>query len=99
MFDVSSFINYDLCLLACIANPASASKGNTVYVIGGEAGGGPLAVNEGYKVSSDTWSANAPMLTPRGEMGVVGTGGRIYTVGGALPAFGSSSSANEVFKP
>jgi hypothetical protein len=39
------------------------------------------------------------MLTARAEMGVASRGGRIYTVGGALPAFGASSDANEAFKP
>jgi hypothetical protein len=31
--------------------------------------------------------------------GVVSHGGRIYPVGGALPAFGNSTDQNEVFKP
>jgi hypothetical protein len=68
-------------------------------VIGGWAGGGPLDTNEFYKVAADAWGNAAPMLTARAEMGVASRGGRIYTVGGALPAFGASSDANEVFKP
>jgi len=32
-------------------------------------------------------------------MGVASHGGRIYTVGGGLPAFGASTNQNEVFKP
>ena len=74
-------------------------KGGRIYVIGGWAGGGPLATNEVYKVAADAWGTAAPMLTARAEMGVASGGGRIYTVGGALPAFGASSDANEVFKP
>ena len=74
-------------------------KGGRIYVIGGWAGGGPLATNEVYKVAADAWGKAAPMLTARAEMGVASGGGRIYTVGGALPAFGASSDANEVFKP
>jgi hypothetical protein len=73
-------------------------KGGRIYVIGGWAGGGPLGTNELYKVSADSWSSAAPMLTARAEMGVASRGGRIYTVGGGLPAFGSPSNANEVFK-
>lgn len=74
-------------------------KGNRVYVIGGWAGGGPLDTNEFYKISADRWGSATPMMTARAEMGVVFRGGRIYTVGGGLPAFGVASDANEVFKP
>jgi N-acetylneuraminic acid mutarotase len=74
-------------------------KGGTIYVIGGYAGGPALAVNEAYKVSRDAWSTATPMLTARAEMGVVSHGGRIYTVGGALPAFGVSTNQLEVYKP
>ena len=78
---------------------AVGKKGGTIFVIGGFAGGAALGVNEGYKVSKDSWSTWAPMLTPRAEMGVASHGGRIYTVGGGLPAFGASTNQNEVFKP
>lgn len=74
-------------------------KGGQIYVIGGWSGGGPLGTNEFYRVAADAWGTAAPMLTARAEMGVASGGGRIYTVGGALPAFGASSNANEVFKP
>lgn len=74
-------------------------KGGTIYVIGGYAGGPPLGVNEAYKVSLDAWSTATAMITARAEMGVVSHGGRIYAVGGALPAFGASTNQNEVFKP
>lgn len=78
---------------------AVGKKGGTIFVIGGYAGGAALGVNESYKVSQDTWSTWAPMITPRAEMGVASHGGRIYTVGGGLPAFGNSTNENEVFKP
>jgi hypothetical protein len=39
------------------------------------------------------------MLHPRGEMGVASHGGRIYTVGGSLPAYGNSVDTNDVFTP
>ncbi len=74
-------------------------KGSTIYVIGGFAGGPPLAVNEAYKVPQDAWSTASPMITARAEMGVASHGGRIYTIGGSLPAFGASTNQNEVFKP
>jgi Kelch motif len=76
-----------------------AARGGSVYVMGGWAGAGPLGVVEVYSVASDNYVPGAPMVTPRAEMGVTATRGRVYTVGGALPAFGESSDANEVFKP
>jgi N-acetylneuraminic acid mutarotase len=77
-----------------------AAVGDRVYVMGGWAGGRrPLAVNEVYNVATDSWTISPSMLTPRGEMGVVSHGGRLYTVGGSLPAFGASSNANDVFRP
>jgi N-acetylneuraminic acid mutarotase len=78
-----------------------ATKGNTVYVIGGWNGVGPgLTTNEAYNVAKDAWTADLPaMPTPRGEAGAVGHGGRIYVIGGSQPAFGNAVAANEVFKP
>lgn len=76
---------------------AVGARGNTVYVFGGQVGGVQLNVNEAYKVSSDTWSADTPMLTPRAEMGAASHGGLIYAVGGGF--FGVSTNATESFKP
>jgi hypothetical protein len=39
------------------------------------------------------------MLTRRAEMGVLAYNGEVYTIGGAVPAFGNDSSANEKFTP
>jgi len=80
---------------------AVATKGDTVYVIGGWDGSGVgLSTNEAYKVSQNAWTAGLlPMPTARAEAGAVGHGGRIYIVGGSRPAFGASVDANEVFKP
>ena len=78
-------------------------KGNEVYAMGGTGASfvAPPQVDV-YNVSSDSWStlpASANMPDPRGEMSVVSHGGRIYTIGGAHPAFGSSSATNAVLKP
>jgi hypothetical protein len=81
---------------------AVASKGGTVFVIGGWSGfpNTGLGTNEAYKVSQDAWMTGLlPMPTARAEAGAVGHGGRIYVLGGATPAFGASIAANEVFKP
>jgi len=82
---------------------AVATKGGTVYVIGGHNPGLSaigLSTNESYKVSMNTWTPGLlAMPTPRAETGAVGAGGRIYIVGGSQPGFGFSVNANEVFKP
>ena len=76
-----------------------AVRAGMVHVIGGWAGEGPLGVHEVYSPSQDAYQVAAEMLTPRAEMGVVTSGAGVYAVGGALPAFGESSDANEVFIP
>ncbi len=73
--------------------------GNLVYVIGGgNAAGAVTGLVEVYNVVKDSWSVGTPMPTPRGESGVYSHGARIYVPGGATPAFGTSSAANEVIK-
>ena len=75
-------------------------KGDSIYVMGGEdATGAPSSANEVYNVADNSWSTATPLPHPRGEMGVASHGGRIYTVGGALPGFGSSQSTNDLFQP
>jgi N-acetylneuraminic acid mutarotase len=77
--------------------------GPRIYVMGGClepcAAGNVSAANEVFNTSNNTWSVNTPMITPRGEMGVGSVGGTIWTVGGAVPAFGTSSNALESFTP
>lgn len=78
-------------------------RGNDIFAMGGIGPGGvtPPQVDV-YDVAKDSWStlpATASMPDPRGEMGVVSHGGRIYTVGGAHPAFGTSTDTNAVLKP
>ena len=82
------------------ASLVAGHSGDLIYAIGGTTDGVTVSdKNEVYDISHDSWSANTPMNTPRQEAGVNSHGGRIYVVGGATPAFGSSSNANEVFKP
>ncbi len=75
-------------------------KGDTIFVIGGiglfftE-----TDVNEAYKVASDSWHTGTVMPNSRAEASAVSHGGRIYVLGGATPAFGSSVAFNEVYKP
>jgi len=74
--------------------------GPKIYVMGGADSTFTVsAANEVYNTSTNTWSSDTPMTTPRGEMGVGSVGGTIWTVGGAMPSSGSSSNALETFDP
>jgi large repetitive protein len=81
------------------ASLVAGHSGNQVYAIGGTDGVSASSANEVYDIPSNSWSTNTAMPTARQEAGVNSHGGRIYVVGGAQPAFGSSTAANEVFKP
>lgn len=78
-----------------------AAIGTTVYIIGGYVGGDskPLKVTLAYDTTTGQTTVLAPMLTRRAEMGVLAYNGEVYTIGGAKPAFGNDSSANEKFTP
>jgi N-acetylneuraminic acid mutarotase len=74
--------------------------GPKIYVMGGMDSGFLVSpLNEVYNITNNTWSIDTPMTTPRGEMGVGSVGGTIWTVGGAVPAFGISENALETFRP
>lgn len=74
--------------------------GGNIYVMGGiNAAGRPSRANEVYNIAHNTWTKATPMRHPRGEMGVTSHGGRVFTVGGALPAFGTSVAINDSFRP
>jgi len=81
------------------ASLVAGHSGDKVYAIGGTDGVSASSVNEVYDIPDNSWSTNTPMPTARQEAGVNSHGGRVYVVGGAQPAFGSSTGANEVFKP
>ena len=81
------------------ASFAAGHSGQRVYAIGGSDGASSLNANEVYNIASNSWSTTTPMQTARLEAGTRSHGGRVYVVGGANPAPGSSTDANEVFKP
>src|SRR5712691_6148256 len=83
------------------ASLVAGHSGDNVYAIGGTADGVSASnANEVYDVAHNTWSTStATMTTARQEAGVSSHGGRIYVVGGATPTYGTSTAANEVFKP
>jgi hypothetical protein len=78
-----------------------AAIGTTVYIIGGYVGPDSKPLNEtlAYDTVTGHTTVLAPMLTRRAEMGVLAYNGEVYTIGGAVPAFGNDSSANEKFTP
>jgi hypothetical protein len=83
-----------------VAARATGSPEPKVYAIGGWDGTGMgEATVFVYNVTTNTYTQATPMPTPRAEMGVANFRGRIYTVGGAQPAFGASVDAHEVFTP
>jgi hypothetical protein len=82
------------------ASLVAGHSGDQVFAIGGTNGSSTLNVNEVYDIPSNTWSTNtATMTTAPQEAGVSSHGGRIYVVGGSTGSFGTSTAANEVFKP
>ncbi|MDI6841071.1 MAG: kelch repeat-containing protein [bacterium] len=69
-----------------------------IYVIGGWAGNNPpVAANEEYDPSTNTWTTKTPLPTPRQYLAVVATETRIYAVGGW--DYSSMSRANEEYDP
>jgi N-acetylneuraminic acid mutarotase len=70
------------------AAAAAATLGNALFVIGGRVSpGGPcsgpaLPVVERYDIDTDTWSARAPLPSPRSDLAAVAHGGKIYVFGG-----------------
>jgi kelch-like protein 1/4/5 len=81
------------------ASLVAGHSGDNVYAIGGTNGVSASNANEVYDAAHNTWSTStATMPTARQEAGVNSHGGRIYVVGGST-TFGTSTAANEVFKP
>lgn len=75
------------------AGLAAAVVGNAIYAIGGRfATGGPCSgfgaavtdIVERYDIATDTWSAVAPLLSPRSDLAAATVGGKIYVFGGCL---------------
>ncbi len=71
------------------AGAAAPVVDNGIFVIGGRlsapgpCGGGPyLATVEKYDVDTDTWSAVAPLPSPRSDLAAVAHGGKVFVFGG-----------------
>src|SRR6266851_5606424 len=82
------------------ASFVAGHSGDKVYAIGGTIDGVSLSnANEVYDIASNSWSNNTAMTMARQEAGVNSHGGKIYVVGGSTASFGTSTAANETFKP
>jgi N-acetylneuraminic acid mutarotase len=83
---------------------------NKIYCIGGCRDGGYfsndsiIGVNEVYDPATDTWETKEPIPTPRRGLGANVVNGKIYLIGGYVPASSSLTgfsdlSLNEVYDP
>jgi N-acetylneuraminic acid mutarotase len=76
---------------------AAATLGGALYVFGGEyfsgGAGGVHAEVWRYDPKTDSWTAAAPMPTPRHGLGAVAIGDAIWLVGGAKRPSGNDTSA------
>jgi uncharacterized repeat protein (TIGR01451 family) len=72
-----------MALGCCLAlAPSAAMAASTVYAVGGVFPGSLNRV-EAYDVAAGSWTARAPMLTPRQSPGLaVAANGKLYAVGG-----------------
>lgn len=80
----------------------AARIGNQAYVFGGATAGHVVAgENQVYNIVKDSWTTDTSMPSGKevGETGVYSHGGKVYVVGGAQPAWGSSTNFAQVFMP
>lgn len=91
---------------ASLPTPRSGTAGavleNKILVMGGEkdpdSTTGTYKENEAYNPATDSWSALAPLPTPRHGFGAAVFDGAVYTPGGApTNGGGQQSNVNEVF--
>ena len=69
-----------------------ATDSGAIYAFGGQNATGQIGTAERYDPSTDTWSELAPMLIPlNGTLGVRGSDGTIYVIGGASNVYDSST--------
>lgn len=73
---------------------------NQIFCMGGEGSQRVFAQNEAYDLARDSWTAYAPMLTPRHGLGAVAIGDAIYVAGGGpVMGGGVQSAVHEAFMP
>ena len=82
---------------------AAAVSGGRLFVFGGEGNGldpsGVFEQVEAYDPSTDSWSEQPPMPTPRHGIGAASLDGFIHIPGGATEEGFGVSAVHEVFEP
>jgi hypothetical protein len=66
--------------------PFTGAIGQNIYVICGADNSGVLSVNEVYNTATDTWTAAAPMPTPRWAGASAVINDILYAIGGGGPS-------------
>jgi N-acetylneuraminic acid mutarotase len=72
---------------------AGVAVNGKIYAIGGGPDGGPLAVNEEYDPTTNTWTTKAAMPTARTHITAAVANSKIYVFGGYI------SAKNEEYDP
>ena len=74
-----------------------------IYVIGGRATDGVVAVNEVYDPITDKWFTKTPIPTPVSAYASAVVDGKIYVIGGLSPVTNSTSTSrvnlNQIYDP
>jgi Kelch motif/Galactose oxidase, central domain len=85
-------------LVAFLYTPPGGVQ-NVLFAIGGTSGSSALSANEMFSFATGSWSAMAPMPTPRAYLTVVaGIDGKIYAIGG-VDGSGHTVATVEVYNP
>jgi hypothetical protein len=79
---------------------AAAVAGGRIYVLGGRAGGGNLAVAERYNPGSRAWATLPPLRFARSGFAAASAGGKVIAFGGEeLTPGGTTIRQVELFDP
>jgi uncharacterized protein (TIGR03437 family) len=78
--------------------PFTGVIGQKIYVIGGNAGGSTLNVNEVYDTTTNTWTTAAPIPTPRWDGAGAVVNGILFAIGGGT-ATSNVSNVVEAYDP
>lgn len=84
-------------MTVAICDAPTPGSGYRIYVIGGaDATGGFAAPDEAYDTNTRTWSAIAPMITPRTLLAAASGPGRLHALGGYN---GDDLATHEIYDP
>jgi hypothetical protein len=87
------------------AAAAAAVVDDAIFVIGGRTStggpcsGGPLSVVERYDIDQNTWTAVAPLPSPRSDLAAVERGGKVFVFGGCSGIFSDFTDQVDMYDP